>query len=109
MKISKELLKGTTPIMVLKTISEKETYGYEIVQSLYRNSNDFFKLNEGTLYPILHSLENEGYLSSYMKKSEIGRERKYYRITTSGKMYLAMQIEEWNLFSNTVQRVLNGG
>ena len=108
MKISKELLKGTTPIMILKTIELKETYGYEIVQSLYQKSNQTFRLNEGTLYPILHSLEKEGFISSYFKKSEFGRERKYYKITTAGELYLASQIKEWDLFSDTVKRVLTG-
>ena len=109
MKISKELLKGSTSIMILKIISEGDSYGYEITQVLYNRSNEFFKLNEGTLYPILHSMEKEGYIESYRKTSESGRERKYYRITKVGEKHLATQIEEWQAFSGTVDRVLCGG
>ena len=106
MKISKELLKGSTSIMILKIISEKDSYGYEITQTLYQKSNNSFKLNEGTLYPILHSLEKEGYIESYRKNSETGRERKYYRITAIGMMKLNSQIKEWELFSSSVDLVL---
>ena len=60
MKISKELLKGSTAILILKVIAEEDSYGYRIVQTLAERSGDLFKLNEGTLYPILHTLEKEG-------------------------------------------------
>ena len=106
MKISKELLKGSTSIMILKVISEGDSYGYQIVQILYKRSNNFFKLNEGTLYPILHALEKEGYIESYRAVSEIGRERKYYKITARGKLHLNAQIEEWEIFANSVNCVL---
>ena len=109
MKISKELLKGSTSIMILKIISEGDSYGYEITQVLYARSNEFFKLNEGTLYPILHSMEKEGYIESYRKTSESGRERKYYRITLAGEKHLASQIEEWQAFAGPVDKVLCGG
>ena len=106
MKISKELLKGSTATMILKVISEKDAYGYQIVQELSKRSYELFKLNEGTLYPILHTLEKEGYVESYRKNTESGRERRYYRITAGGKGYLAMRIEEWRIFSESVGRVL---
>ena len=108
MKISKELLKGSTSIMILKIISEQDSYGYQITQILYKRSNEFLKLNEGTLYPILHSMEREGYIESYKKASETGRERKYYRITALGNMHLAGQIKEWEVFSSSVNKVLTG-
>ena len=106
MKISKELLKGSTAMMVLRVISEGETYGYELVQQLYRKSGDTFKLNEGTLYPILHTREKEGYIESFRQVSESGRERKYYRITAAGKLRLAAQLEEWAAFTKAVDGVL---
>lgn len=106
MKISKELLKGSTAIMILKVIAEEDSYGYRIVQTLAQRSDDLFKLNEGTLYPILHALEKEGIIESYRKKAESGRERRYYRITAEGKMYLAQKMDEWRVFSDSVDRVL---
>ena len=106
MKISKELLKGSTAIMILKIISEGDSYGYQITQMLYKKSHDFFKLNEGTLYPILHSMEKEGYIESYLQLSDTGRERKYYHITALGNIRLAAQIEEWTQFASSVNSVI---
>ena len=106
MKISKELLKGSTAILILKVIAEEDSYGYRIVQTLAERSGDLFKLNEGTLYPILHTLEKEGIIESYRKEAESGRERRYYRITAEGKVYLAQKMGEWKLFSESVNRVL---
>ena len=106
MKISKELLKGSTATMILKVISEGDAYGYQITQELSKKSDDVFKLNEGTLYPILQTLEKEGYVKSYRKSTEGGRERRYYQITPDGKAQLGVRLEEWKLFSNTVNRVL---
>ena len=108
MKVSKELLKGSTAIMILKIIAEEDSYGYQITQVLYKRSDDLLMLNEGTLYPILHSMEKEGYIESYKKISDSGRERKYYRITSLGRMHLAIQIKEWKVFSSSVDKVLNG-
>ena len=106
MKISKELLKGSTAIMILKVISEGETYGYRITQELARRSEEVFRLNEGTLYPILHTMEKEGYVESFRKEGEGGRDRKYYRITPAGQLHLAAKTEEWRLFAASVNGVL---
>ena len=107
MKISKELLKGSTATMILKVISEGDTYGYRISQELMSKSNNVFQLKEGTLYPILHTLEKSGLISSY-KKIESGRERKYYKITVLGTAKLASWVEEWAEFSRSVDTVLKG-
>ena len=106
MKISKELLKGSTALMVLRVIAEEDMYGYRIIREISDRSGDTFKLNEGTLYPILHMLEKEGYLTSYDGQSETGRSRRYYRITTQGKLHLAARIREWQAFSDAVTMVL---
>lgn len=107
MKISKELLKGSTAIMILKTIAEEDSYGYQIVQQIAAKSENLFKLNEGTLYPLLHTMEKEGWIESYRSAGDGGRERKYYRITPSGKLKLALQIEEWKSFAQAVNGVLS--
>ena len=77
MKISKELAKGSTGLLVLSVISKTDMYGYQIIKTLEVMSENVFSLNEGTLYPILHSLEKEGSLESYWCEAE-GRKRKYY-------------------------------
>ena len=106
MKISKELLKGTTALLVLRVLSEEEMYGYRIIREISNRSSDTFNLNEGTLYPILHTMEKEGLLESYRKASEIGRDRKYYRITLAGRTQLAARTAEWQTFTQAVDGVL---
>lgn len=109
MKIRKELLKGSTAIMILKIISKEDAYGYQITQELYIGSGETFKLNEGTLYPILHTMEKDGLIKSYSRISEQGRLRKYYSITNLGKITLAAQIKEWKTFSSAVNGILKEG
>ena len=101
MKISKELAKGSTGLLVLSVISKTDMYGYQIIKTLEVMSN------EGTLYPILHSLEKEGSLESYWCEAE-GRKRKYYKITESGLAELADKKREWQSFSGAVSKVLGG-
>lgn len=107
MKISKELLKGSTGIMVLGLLAEEDMYGYSIIRKIETRSKSLFHVSEGSLYPILHSMENDGLLESYRKISEIGKERKYYRITAKGRFQLCMRMEEWKLFTDSVSNVLS--
>lgn len=106
MKINKELLKGTTGLVVLAVIAEQDMYGYQITQTVKARSDSALVLNEGTLYPILHSYEKNGYLESYKNECESGRERKYYRITTKGKLYLQTHLEEWKYFTSIIDKML---
>ena len=108
MKISKELLKGSTGTMVLGLLAEEDLYGYAIIREIEERSQSVFRMSEGSLYPILHAMEKEGLLESYRALSEIGKERKYYRITAKGRLQLNAKLEEWKTFSESVTRVLNG-
>lgn len=107
MKIRKELAKGSTALLVLSVLSQEDMYGYQIIKSLESKSNQIFSLKEGTLYPILHSLEKDGFLESYWENMNGGRRRKYYKITISGKKQLKEQKEEWLLFSSAVNNIVN--
>lgn len=106
MKISKELVKGSSPILVLSVLENEDLYGYKIVKEIEKLSENVFSMNEGTLYPILHSLEAEDYLLAYWEEYE-GRKRKYYHITSKGKMLLKSKKEEWKTYSIAVNKVLN--
>lgn len=109
MKISKELAKGSTALLVLSVLSRSDMYGYQIIRTVEVMSENVFQMNEGTLYPILHSLENEGFLTSYWsEKSESARRRKYYRITQLGLKELESQKQEWGVYSSAVAKVLGG-
>ncbi len=105
MKYSKELLKGSTYLMILSVLESKDLYGYKIIRELEIRSENAFEMSEGTLYPILHALEKEKFLESYWKEFE-GRKRKYYHITKKGLNQLEEKKEEWRSFTVSVNQVL---
>ena len=107
MKISKELLKGSTKMLILEMVKDENMYGYQIIIKLKEKSNNVFEFKEGTLYPILHSLEEEGLISSYWDDTT-GKKRKYYAITIKGKKSLKETLEVWNFFSEYVSIVIGG-
>lgn len=105
MQIDKELMKGSTSILVLSLLSREDMYGYMIVGRLKASSENVFEMKEGTLYPMLHALENGGAVEAYWAESESGKKRKYYRITPSGRELLEKKKGEWKLFSRAVDKV----
>lgn len=107
MKIEKSLLSGSTPMLILSLLRDRDMYGYEMVTELSRRSEDTFELKEGTLYPLLHTLEKNRWVSSYTNQTPSGRERKYYRLTTEGRAQLIYKEKEWKLFSEKVNAVLS--
>ncbi len=106
MKIEKSLLSGSTPLLVLSLLKDGDKYGYEMIEELAKRSDDTFVLKEGTLYPLLHTLEKEGLVRSYNKISPSGRERKYYCLTPAGGQRLDYKKKEWKLFSEKVNEVI---
>jgi len=107
MKIEKSLLSGSTPMLILSLLRDGDKYGYEMVAELAKRSDDTFELKEGTLYPLLHTLEKQHWVSAYTKLTPSGRERKYYRLTTQGREQLEYKEKEWKLFSEKVNAVLS--
>ena len=108
MKVDKSLITGSTTMLVLSLLKDGDKYGYEMIKELEKKSDETFSLKEGTLYPILHGLEVDGMVESYSKESEMGRNRKYYRLTKKGLRLLEEKKEEWNLFASKVNKVLGG-
>lgn len=108
MAIDKSLLSGSTTMLLLKLLSEKDMYGYEMIDTLRARSQNVFELKAGTLYPLLHQLEERGFLNAY-EKEVIGKVRKYYSITREGKQQLKERETEWNEYSRAVVRVLTMG
>jgi transcriptional regulator len=106
MKINKELLKGSTVILILKLLNEKDMYGYEMIKAIEKKSEGIFSFKEGTLYPILHNLEQKGLVTAYWNEGEGKRKRKYYQLTKEGKNSLKEKEEEWTLFRSTVDKIL---
>ena len=103
--IDKMLLSGSMGTMLLKLLSEKDMYGYEMIETLRSRSENVFDLKAGTLYPLLHTLEAKNFLTSY-EQDGVGKTRKYYSITKDGRKYLKSKLEEWEKYSSAVSNVL---
>lgn len=104
--MNKELLKGTTEIMILKMLDREPMYGYGMIKNLDIKSNGSFTLKEGTLYPLLHALEKKAFIESFWDILE-GRRRKYYKITDKGRKNLETKKSEWTAFSQAINTVLD--
>lgn len=107
LKVNKELLKGSTVILVLSLLDREPMYGYQMIKEIEKKSSGVFNFKEGTLYPILHSLEADGMIESYWWGNEGSRQRKYYRITNKGNSCLKEKQQEWVIFRSAVDRILN--
>ena len=83
MKIEKSLVSGSMMLLILRLLEEKDMYGYEMIEALREKSQNVFELKAGTLYPLLHGLEEKNFVTSYEQKV-MGKERKYYRLTAAG-------------------------
>jgi DNA-binding PadR family transcriptional regulator len=105
MAIDKTLLSGSMAMIVLRLLSEKDMYGYEMIDTLRQRSENVFELKAGTLYPLLHNLEDKSFLTCY-EQEVMGKTRKYYRITKEGRKYLEEKKAEWQQYSSAVSRVL---
>lgn len=106
MKVSKELIKGSTPILVLSLLRRKTMYGYEIIKEIELKSSGVFNFKEGTLYPILHGFEENEMVESFWMEGENSRKRKYYKITEKGRTFLKERESEWEIFSSTVNKIV---
>ena len=106
MKVEKSLLSGSTPMLLLSLLKNEDMYGYQMVSELANRSDQTFQLKEGTLYPLLHTLEKQGWVRSYTNQTPSSRERKYYRLTDEGRAQLEYKEKEWQLFSAKVNAVL---
>lgn len=109
MGTDKNALSGNTTMLILKLLEEKDMYGYQIIEELSQRSEDVFRLKTGTLYPILHGLENDGMVLSYDENADSQRVRKYYQITSHGKGMLVKKQSEWKAYIKAVGRVMDGG
>lgn len=103
--INPELMRGSLDLMVLSVLSEGTQYGYMIQQRLAELSGTLVEMKAGTLYPILHRLEADGFVKAEWEEGS-GRPRKWYLLTAAGKRRLRQRVDEWQAFVNCVQAVL---
>ena len=105
MAIDKTLIQGSLTMLILRLLEEKDMYGYEMIENLRGKSNNVFELKAGSLYPLLHSLEEKHFVTSYEDDST-GKMRKYYHLSAEGKRLLKEKKEEWEIYSAAVSSVL---
>lgn len=97
--------KGVLELSVLTMISRKDYYGYELVEEISK----VLEISEGTLYPILRRLTDEKYFETYLKESNEGPPRKYYRITKVGKEYQKELFKQWTDFNQQIEKLILKG
>jgi PadR family transcriptional regulator len=101
-----ELLKGTLDMLILKVVALGPIHGYAIAQRIQQISRDFFHLQQGSLYPALHRLEDRGWLKAEWKSSDTGREAKFYALTPRGRKQLEVEVKNWEQLTDAVALIL---
>ena len=108
MKIDKSLMTGSTTLLILKLLENTDMYGYQMIEELEKRSQNIFTLKAGTLYPLLHTLEQQNMIESYNTEADSPRPRKYYHLTKDGRKLLDEKKAEWKAYSSAVNQVLGG-
>lgn len=106
--ISKDLVAASSRPIILSILARKESYGYELIKEVHQLSNSAIEWKDGMLYPVLHKMEKEKLIESFWQESETGRRRKYYRIKSSGKAYLAEQQKQWSIVNSVFNQLWEG-
>ena len=101
-----DLLQGTLDVLILKTLSPGAMHGWGIAQRIQQLSQDVLEVNQGSLYPALHRLEQKGWIQAEWGSSENNRRARFYTLTRAGRRQLAEETEEWQRFAAAVGRVL---
>ncbi|MFN0103361.1 MAG: PadR family transcriptional regulator [Bryobacteraceae bacterium] len=101
-----DLPQGTLDMLILQVVSVGPIHGYGIAQRIQQISRDVLHVQQGSLYPALHRLENRGCLAAEWKDSETGREAKFYRLTRSGRAQLRAEAASWLRLTGAVQLIL---
>lgn len=100
------LLQGTLAMLILKTLSRGMLHGYEIAQRIQQISEDVLKVEEGSLYPALYRMEEQGWVEAEWGASENNRRAKYYKLTRAGRKQLADETANWERVSGAIAKVL---
>jgi len=103
--VNAQFKKGVIELCVLSIVAEGDCYGYELLERLPKD----FTIAEGTIYPLLRRLKNQGYFETYLKESSGGPSRKYYRITPAGQELANRQRREWSQFVSSVNQIVFKG
>jgi len=106
LKPKNDLLQGTLALLVLKTLARSPMHGYGITLRIQQISEDILRVEEGSLYPALHRMEQDGWVIAEWGMSENNRRARYYRLTAAGRKQLAAEEENWERLTQAVAQVL---
>jgi transcriptional regulator len=101
-----DLLQGTLDLLILKAISREPAHGWGIAKRIQVLSDEVLSVQQGSLYPALHRLEQQGWITAQWKETELGREAKFYALTREGRRQLDRELANWSRLSSAVQLVL---
>jgi PadR family transcriptional regulator PadR len=101
-----DLLQGTLDLLILKVVALGPIHGYAIAQRIRQISRDVLQIQQGSLYPALHRLENKKWLRAEWRNSESGREAKFYALTAAGRKRLDVESAEWDRLSGAIGLIL---
>jgi len=101
-----DLLQGTLDLLILQTIAREALHGWGIAKRIQLLSRDVLSVGQGSLYPALHRLEQQGWIASEWKDSDLGRSAKFYSLTRAGKKQLQHELETWNRLSSAVELLI---
>ena len=101
-----DLLQGTLDLLILKTLALEPMHGFGISQRIEQVSREVFRINQGSLYPALHRLEQRGWISAKWRESENNRRAKYYQLTRTGRKRLSAEAQNWKRVSAAIDRIL---
>ena len=101
-----DLLQGTLDLLILKTLEREAMHGYAVARTIERVTDDVLRVEEGSLYPALHRMEERGWISSSWGRSENKRRAKYYTLTEDGRRQLTAEAAEWSRYANAVGQML---
>ncbi len=103
-----ELLRGNVPTLILSALADGPQHGYAIAQEINKRTRDSLKFKQGTLYPVLHTLEREGLVIGEWQHDRGERPRLVYAITDAGRAELASRVQAWKRFSQAMERMISG-
>lgn len=106
-RLRRELARGTAELAVLSILSSRRRYGYELLKLLRDAGEGVLEIKEGTLYPLLHRLEDAGHITAMWEAEGRARPRKYYAITPDGRTHLALLRAEWSRLVDAMRRLLD--
>lgn len=106
--LDKSLVSGNMALLILKLLESEDMYGYQMIETLKKRSDNTFHLKAGSLYPLLHGLEEKGCVTTYEKNATAGKPRRYYHLTDRGRSVLTEKEQAWNSYVRAVNLVLEG-